>query len=85
MATLPDVTRRELWAELMRNLSDDREPVSVTKTVLRQAVDAADQWVSDNALSYNQALPAAFRSTATPEQKARLLMLVLKIRYRDKV
>jgi hypothetical protein len=69
----------------MSDLSSDRESVSVTKTVLRQAVDAADQWVSDNSQSFNNALPAGFRSTATAAQKARLLMLVLQVRYRSNV
>jgi hypothetical protein len=65
----------------MRELSDRRETMPWTKDVLREAVNAVDQWVSDNAASYNAALPAAFRSTASAAQKAFILVLVVTRRH----
>ena len=81
MAILPDEDRVETWAGFMRELSDRKEPMPWTKDVIRAAVDAVDQWVSDNAASYNAALPAAFRSTASPALKAFILVLVVTRRH----
>ena len=52
-----------------------------TKTDIRAAYNAADQWVSDNAASYNTALPTTFRNAATASEKARLLMHVIRVRF----
>jgi hypothetical protein len=81
MAVLPDEDRAEAWAGIMRELSNQQQPMPWTKDVLRAAVDAVDQWANDNAAAYNAALPAAFRSTATPAQKAYLLMVVVARRH----
>lgn len=43
---------------------------------LKAAVDATDDWIDTNAGSYNSALPAFFRSTATLEQKTLLFCYV---------
>jgi hypothetical protein len=81
MATLSDADRREIWARFMSELSNEREPVAVTKADLRAAFDALDQWADDNAASANQALPVAARNGLTTSQKARLLMEVVRQRY----
>lgn len=52
------------------------EACAFTKTDLRAAVDAADTWVDSNAASFNTALPAAFRTTASLTQKTLLLCYV---------
>jgi hypothetical protein len=44
-------------------------------------VTAADAWVDTNSASFNAALPAAFRGSATPQQKAMLLLYVAMRRY----
>ena len=81
MAALPASERRGIWATFMRQASSDRQNLGLTKAQLRAAVDAADQWVEDNAGSYNQALPVAARSALTTAQKTRLLFFVASKRF----
>lgn len=54
---------------------------TMTKQDLIAAAAAADQWATDNAASYNAALPAPFRTTATAAQKAALLSFVAHRRW----
>jgi hypothetical protein len=44
-------------------------------------VDAADDWLSANAASFNAALPAAARAGLSPAQKARLVAAVALRRF----
>lgn len=44
---------------------------------LKAAVDAVDGWVDANQASYNTALPVPFKTTATAQQKALLLVYVV--------
>jgi len=81
MAVLPDATRKRIWARLMAAVSEAREPVALTKTELRAAVEAVDGWVDDNAAAYNVALPTAARTGLTANQKARLLLAVAAARF----
>ena len=81
MATLLDGDRGDVWAEIMQELSDKHFPAGFNKTDLRAAVDAADQWVSDNESSYNTSLPEPFKSTASAKGKALVLTYVLVKRY----
>lgn len=60
----------------VRELVDLVGPITAARADVQAAVAAADQWVSDNAASFNAALPAAFRTTATNAQKAALLAFV---------
>jgi hypothetical protein len=57
------------------------EPCGFVKSVLRTAVDNADDWAESAgsavpATSYNAALNVTFRTAATANQKAMLLALV---------
>lgn len=54
---------------------------TMSKSDLVAAVNAADQWCTDNASSYNTALPVPFRTTATAAQKAALLSFVALRRW----
>ena len=81
MAALSETQRRNIWAVFMRQASSDRQSLGLSKVQLRAAVDAADQWVEDNAGSYNQALPAAARTALTTAQKTRLLFFVASKRF----
>lgn len=51
-------------------------PGEITKADLQAAIAAADDWVDTNASTFNLALPLAFRTNATPAQKAALLCFV---------
>lgn len=77
MALLPTLDRTRLAVGFMRDLSILQESCGFTKAQLLAAVAACDQWVEDNTASFNAALPAGFRTTATTEQKAALLAYVL--------
>lgn len=81
MAVLTDIDRREIWAEIQRELSAVNEPLALSKTALKAAVDALDQFLSDNAATINNAIPQPARSSLTVPQKARLLMKVITQRY----
>ena len=75
MANLPDEDRRRIWAHIMRQRGE--VPPTIVKPELRAAVNAVDAWVDGNTASFNAALPEPFRSAATPEQKAMMLMFVV--------
>ncbi len=65
----------------MRELSARQEGIGVNKADLRTAINAADDWVSANAASFNTALPQPARSVLTATQKALLLQYVITRRY----
>jgi hypothetical protein len=80
---MTDAQRKAVWAAFMDELSSRRESTgSLLKAEIRAALDAADQWVSDNATSYNNALPTAFKTNATTAHKNELLQFVLEARVR---
>jgi len=76
MAVLPEEDRQRIHRGIMRYWSGLFEQVAVTKTQLKSAVDATDQWIEDNQASYNSALPTAFRNNATTAQKTLLFCAV---------
>lgn len=81
MAVLNEAQRAAVWAHLMQLLSDARETCAITKTQLRAAVDAADDWADTNAPNFNNALPTAAKNNLTSGQKAMLLAYVVLKRY----
>lgn len=82
MAAMQDSDRIAACADFQRDVSASREVLSsLTKAQLKAAFDAADQWASDNAASFNAALPAAARNNLTASQKSRLLRDVLRKRF----
>ena len=82
MAVLNSSDRGDIWTRIMRDLVKlALGAVSFNKTDLRAAIDAADVWADANAAAYNSALPAAFRTAATPRQKAAVLQYVIEKRF----
>ncbi len=82
MANMPIQDQRRCQNGLMRtNAANFGGITNVLKTDLLAAVQAADAWMDANALSFNAALPAAFRNNATIPQKAFLLTIVIAARY----
>lgn len=83
MAVLSDADRDAVNADFMRTLSPNSETIfGLSKTELRAAVNAADQWADDNAASFNTAIPQPARNALTAKQKARLLVWVVEKRWR---
>ena len=80
MGTLSEAARVEEWEIWMR---ENEDPTPMTRQSVRAAVDAMDDWYDANIASLNAALPAAFRTTATPGQKARMSAQVVVRRGRD--
>jgi hypothetical protein len=75
MAALAAEERRRVWAHLMRSMGS-LGSIPVDKIALRAAVDATDQWIEDNASSFNTALPQPFRGSANLAQKTLLFCYV---------
>lgn len=80
MAALSNADRALCWAEAMRP-GGLGATGALSKAELRAAVDAIDQWVDDNASSFNSAIPQPARGTLTAKQKAQILMLVVQRRF----
>ncbi len=61
---------------VIRELVDLVGPITAQRSDVQAAVAAADQWCTDNAVSFNTAMPTAFKNTANASQKAALLAFV---------
>lgn len=71
-----DATGR--FRALAQFMRDTALPMSgITKPDLVAALAAIDDWVDDNATSFNQALPLPFRTAASLELKVLLFTYVL--------
>ncbi len=81
MAELSDADRRAAWADFMREESNERHAMTLTKADLRAAFDAIDNWVDGQAATINAAIPQPARAQLTTRQKAKLMAMVLKARY----
>ena len=80
MTTLSTEDRARIWRGLQRYWSRLREPLVLSKSDLLAAVDAADAWIDDNAVSYNNALPAAAKDNLSATQKTLLFCAVALMR-----
>lgn len=80
MALLDETNRQRIWRGVMRYWSRLLEGTDFSKSELRAAVDATDQWIEDNQTSFNNSLPAAFRTSATQAQKTLLFCAVAAMR-----
>lgn len=72
----------QLAKDFMAELSNEREPCPYLKAAVVAAIAATNTWQASNAASFNAALPAPFRNSATPQQKARLFRLVSELRWK---
>lgn len=81
MAVLTDAKRREIWSDIMRAMSNNREQTALTKADILAAVAALDDFMNANAAAINNAIPQPARGALTTAQKARLLQIVVQARY----
>lgn len=81
MAALSNQERADINTLFQQQASDTHSSLAVTKPQLRAAVDAIDQWIDDNATSFNSAIPQPARSALTAKQKAWLFKLVMNRRF----
>lgn len=82
MAVMSAAERAACSAELIREISSaNQNPGAVTKADVRAAVDALDTWLNDNAATINLAIPQPVRAQFSTQQKARLLLAVIRRRF----
>jgi len=83
MPNMSDENRQACWQEFMEQTSAAHElyTAPLTKTDIRAAVDAIDQWLTDNAASGNQAIPQPARSGLSAAQKARMQSIIVLKRW----
>ena len=81
MAVLPGSDREVIWAEFMDWWSDDEAGASLNKDELRDAINAADDWINTNSSGFNSALPVAARTRLTAKQKTKILLLIVSRRF----
>ena len=82
MAIMQTADRRAAFVDFVEEIKKRDNPFNLSKADTQAAVDAADQWASDNALAFNSALPVAARTTLSAAEKALLLAFVVLKRYR---
>ena len=89
MAVLSDNDRAAIASDYMQIIGVERVVLhsAILKTVIRNTVNAVDDWAdsaatSIPATSYNNCLPTAFKNNATAKEKARVLELVINKRYK---
>ena len=78
MAALSTADRIECRGEYLRT---EATAIGLTKAEIQAAVDALDQWFSDNASTINTAIPQPARGALSTSQKARLIAAILYKRY----
>lgn len=79
MAVMTDIARAEVVAAWMRD--NEATVGAITKLDLRAAINAVDQYMSDNAAAMNAAIPQPARGQLTTKQKALILTAVVAKRY----
>jgi len=82
MAVLTETERAQIWRGIMRwwSAPDTQADISITKAQLRAAIDASDDWIDTNAVSFNNSLPAAAKSGLSATQKTLLFCAVALMR-----
>ena len=78
MAELNAQQRLDGAAEYMR---EETATCTITKADVRAAFNALDTFFKSNAATINSAIPQPARGNLTVEQKARLLVAVIRKRY----
>lgn len=79
MAIMADADRAEVTAQWQRE--NETTVGAITKADLRAAINAIDQYMSDNAAAMNSAIPQPARGQLTTKQKALILTAVVAKRY----
>ena len=80
MAVLREVERFALWSEFMAHQSNEHAPMDISKSALRDAIDAVDDWVEGRINNLDAAFPMPARTALTDRQKTYLLFFVARAR-----
>jgi len=85
MAVLSDVLRDKIRQALEDGWSSKWESVVSGRQAIREAVNAMDDYMNNNAAAINNSLPADAKANLTTSQKALLLTYVVAERYKVEV
>jgi hypothetical protein len=81
MAVLTDPQRAAVWKAFMDAISSRNEEIgSVTKQEIRTAVDATDQYMSDEEAAYGTVLSSNYKLATTKTLRSELYELVADAR-----
>ncbi len=69
----------------MARMKPEERGGPLTKADFRDAINAVDQWWSDNAVTVNQVFPVAARNALTNTEKIGVFAYVALRRYGDEV
>jgi hypothetical protein len=78
MAVLTSEQREAVWEKLMRDFVGE---TALTKSNMRAAVDATDNWIDANAMAYRNSVPEPARTGLTSRQLVLLFLYVAAKRY----
>lgn len=81
MAVLSSEQRAKIRSRMAQRLSAANEACGLTRADFLAAVNATDQWIDDNAATYNSAIPQPARGVLTAAQKAELFSIVALARF----
>jgi hypothetical protein len=81
MATMSAADRLICYKKYSDYISSNWIQSKPSKQNYQDAVAAIDQWVEDNKVSFNNAIPEPCKSLMTAQQKAQLLMYVITRRW----
>lgn len=81
MAVLSDAKRAELWAEFMDRCTKAGVLIGTTKSNVRAAANALDDFFNANASTINQSIPQPARGEMSTSAKAILIAMLLEKRY----
>ncbi len=80
MAVLSPAERLTIAATFCEDISNRRIAFNLSKDDLRAAVNAIDQWIDDNAIAFNSAIPLPARTVLTAQQKVAIFFYVVRRR-----
>lgn len=81
MAALSDSDRAGLLKAFGADVSQARTALNLSRAELRAAINSIDDWIDSNAASFNAAIPQPARGALTGQQKADLLLRVVRRRF----
>jgi hypothetical protein len=83
MAVLSTADRNAVSADYQRDISVQRVAMgALVKADIQAAVNATDQWIEDNSVAFNLALPLPARTILTAQQKVEIFLRVLHRRVK---
>ena len=81
MAQLTSQDIDDIYAEWMRQMSDAREEISISKSDVRSMIVGIDGFFSDNAAAANASIPQPARSAVSQSGKGRASTLIIAKRW----